>query len=196
MNNFDKFDKFELLCKFFWTYVIAYVIIWFVFMVFWCFQLYNKAVEKQQDKNTHRLVKRKKCVTFNNEDEIIYPKRVNRLYILTPPIQNGQVGDRVVAKWPKFKSRPQGGPWFSGRLTAIDLDKRSCIIHYDDGQNANVKFDDIWIAPNAPMDVGKKKSKSLELNGDGGNHRYSDLKTMLKSYSKPFIVYPIMFNEE
>tara|TARA_B100001142_G_scaffold268737_1_gene274026 strand:+ start:953 stop:1513 length:561 start_codon:yes stop_codon:yes gene_type:complete len=147
-------------------------------------------------KRKRYIVKRRKRVTFNDEAEIIYPKRVNRLFSLTSSIQFGQIGDRVVAKWPKFKSRPQGGPWFSGMLDTIDLDKRSCIIHYDDGQKAEVEFEDIWIAPNAPTDVGKNGKKSVELNGDGGNHRYSDLKKMLKSYSKQFAVYRIMFDEE
>jgi hypothetical protein len=188
--------NFELLCKILWPHIIASVITWFVFIMIWCCQLYNKTFEKQPDKNTRNLVKRKHSVTFNDEDEIINPKRIKRASILNPSVQFGQIGDRVVAKWPKFQSKPQGGPWFSGKLTAIDLDKRSCIIHYDDGENANVKFDDIWIAPNAPMDVGKKNKHSLKLNGDGGNHRYTDLKKMLKSYSKPFIVYPIMFDEE
>ena len=188
--------NFELLCKFFWPHVIASVITWFVFMVFWCFQRYNKAIEKQPDKNTHHLVKRRKSVTFNNEDEIIYPKRVNRLSSPTPSVQIGQIGDRVVAKWPKFKSRPQGGPWFSGKLNNIYLENHRCIIHYDDGQKAEVEFEDIWIAPNAPTDVGKNGKKSVELNGDGGNYRYSDLKKMLNSYPTPFAVYPIMFDEE
>jgi hypothetical protein len=95
MNNVDNFD---LLCKILWKRVIVAAITWFIFIMIWCFQLYNKTFEKHRDKNTTRLVKRKHSVTFNDEDEIIYPKRVNRVSILTPPIQFGKIGDRVFAK--------------------------------------------------------------------------------------------------
>ena len=140
--------------------------------------------------------RRRKRVSFDEEIEYHEPKRIRRENIPSPPIPMGKVGDRVVAKWPKWKSGIKNSPWFSGVITKIDFTNETCQVHYDDDGRDEVKFDNIWIAPEAPKDVGKKDKHSVDMGGDGGNHRYSNLKQMLSSYPSPFAIYPVMFDDE
>ena len=177
--------------------LIDIIILVFPLVLMWWFGCSFDVVKKKTEvKVVSTPTLRRKRVSFDDDVQYNEHKRIRRASIPTPPIQMGKVGDRVVAKWPKWKSGIKNSPWFSGVITEIDFTNKTCQLHYDDDGKACVNFDDIWIAPEAPKDVGKKDKHSVDMGGDGGNHRYSNLKKMLSSYPIPFPIYPVMFDDE
>ena len=109
-------------------------------------------------------------------------------------IESEIISFRVVAKWPDFRQRAKGGPWFSGKITAISVETRTCSVEYDDGGNSDVvTFAEVLLAPEAPRDVGKSGAFSTRLGGDGGNHRHKNIEDVVASYSSHFATVPIGF---
>lgn len=104
-----------------------------------------------------------------------------------------KIGVRVVAKWPKFQERPNGGPWFSGKISRISFKKQTCSVQFDDGGvGKDLGLDQVMVAPHAPTDVGKKGPNSVKLGGDGQNHRHRNIEDVVASYTTPFAVFHLL----